>query len=133
MTIASEKQINFIKKLLDEKYFTELDAAGVAYDIKSRSGKTRDAYIDLDDLESLTSLEASKLISALLEAPSKAKIAKEAERRDAAFVKHAELVKWAKDHGVKITTRTRAAVIRGKILDASLEIPAEFAGEIKRK
>lgn len=130
MTQATAKQVGFISKLLSERVFDEYDAAAVSADIKARSGKTIDSSIDLNDLASLTSLEASKLISALLEAPTKKAAAAKAERTAANMDRHAALVTWAKENGVKATTRTSAATIRRNILDAGLEIPAEFTGKV---
>lgn len=112
MANATEKQVNFIKRLLNEKAFTQSDAVMVSVEIEQRSGKTLGSEIDLDNLEGISSYEASKLIDALLAVPSKAAAKKEAERTVANFAAHDVLVAEAKAAGFKVSKNMRSSTIR---------------------
>lgn len=123
----TEKQLSFIKDLLKQKAFTQFDADGVAYDLELKSGKASGYVIDLERLEDIGTLGASALIDSLLKAPTKVQQEYRDARREAAFLKYERLIGWAKDNGLKVRARMKAATVRQIITAAGLEIPAELA------
>ena len=129
----TQKQADFIKKLLATKNFTQLDAELLSSDMEMRNGKTQRVVIDLDNTEALDTVTASKLIDALLKSESKAQAEARTTRKAAALNRHSNLIEWAKANGVKVTANMKASTVRGKILEAGLEIPAEYQGKISNK
>lgn len=129
----TQNQTALINKLLAEKNFSQLDADFLADNIELMSGKTVGCTIDLENLKNLDSKTASKLISALLNTDSKAFAAKRTEYKTASMDKHDKLVEWAKENGIKASKNMKSATVREKILDAGLQVPAEFAGKIADK
>ena len=129
----TQKQADFIKKLLTIKNFTQLDAELLSADMEMRNGKTQRVVIDLDNTEALDTVTASKLIDALLKSESKAQAEARTTRKAAALNRHSNLIEWAKANGVKVTANMKASTVRGKILEAGLEIPAEYQGKIADK
>ena len=129
----TQKQADLIKKLIATKNFTQLDAELLASDMEMRNGKTQRVVIDLDNTEALDTTTASKLIEALLKSESKAEAEARETRKAAALNKHSNLIEWAKANGVKATANMKAATIRGKILEAGLEIPVEYQGKVADK
>lgn len=129
----TQKQADLIKKLLATKNFTQLDAELLAADMEMRNGKTQRVVIDLDNTEALDTTTASKLIEALLKSESKEEAEARATRNAAALNRHSDLIGWAKANGVKATVNMKAATVRGKILEAGLEIPAEYQGKVAYK
>ena len=129
----TQKQADLIKKLIATKNFTQLDAELLASDMEMRNGKTQRVVIDLDNTEALDTTTASKLIEALLKSESKAEAEARATRKAAALNRHSDLIGWAKANGVKATVNMKAATVRGKILEAGLEIPAEYQGKVAYK
>ena len=131
----TQKQAELIKKLLATKNFTQLDAELLASDLEMRNGKTQRVVIDLDNdnTEALDTATASKLIDALLKSESKAEAEARETRKAAALNRHSNLIEWAKANGVKATANMKAATVRGKILEAGLEIPAEYQGKVADK
>jgi hypothetical protein len=129
----TQKQADFIKKLLATKNFTQLDAELLASDMEMRNGKTQRVVIDLDNTEALDTATASKLIDALIKSESKAEAEAREIRKAAALNKHNNLIEWAKANGVKATANMKASTVRGKILEAGLEIPVEYQGKIADK
>jgi hypothetical protein len=129
----TQKQADLIKKLLATKNFTQLDAELLASDMEMRNGKTQRVVIDLDNTEALDTTIASKLIDALIKSESKAEAEARETRKASALNKHSNLIEWAKANGVKATVNMKAATVRGKILEAGLEIPAEYQGKVAYK
>ena len=129
----TQKQADLIKKLLTTKNFTQLDAELLAADMEMRNGKTQRVVIDLDNTEALDTATASKLIDALIKSESKAEADARETRKAVALNKHSSLIEWAKANGVKATANMKASTVRGKILEAGLEIPAEYQGKIADK
>lgn len=121
MKKATEKQVNFIKNLLEQKSFKELDAEFLAEDISLLSGKKVNVNIDLNELENLDGWVASKLIDALLKAPTKEKAAADEARRVANFKAHDELVAKAKALGLKVRKNMKSATLREMISEVSLQ------------
>ena len=129
----TQKQADFIKKLLATKNFTQLDAELLAADMEMRNGKTQRVVIDLDNTEALDTTTASKLIDALIKSESKIEAEARETRKAAGFNKHNNLIEWAKANGDKATANMKAATVRGKILEAGLEIPDQYQGKVAYK
>lgn len=69
--MASEKQVNFIKVLLKDRYFDEFEAGQFAYEMELNSGKRRGCTVDIQNPENMTISTASALISKLLASPKR--------------------------------------------------------------
>ena len=116
----TEKQAAFIKKLMEERNWTEYDMDMFEEDMYLRTGKT--ARVNCS--ENMSSSTASRLIERLLACETKA----DANRRSGALAKHAKFVEWAKGAGIKGVRRNMCSrTIREKIITAGIEIPAEYA------
>ncbi|GHV49940.1 hypothetical protein FACS1894216_01240 [Synergistales bacterium] len=123
----TEKQEGFIKSLLNKKAFTHEDADNLVFEMELKTGKTKGFDVDIDNVGSMSSYTASKLIDALLKAPSKEYAAAKEKKKEAAMDKYSKMIQWAKNNGVKgVKNMMKAKNIRQKIIEAGLDIPNEF-------
>lgn len=127
MKQATEKQINLINKLLEEKAFDYEYAASANVRFNSFTCDYESVLpLYINDYSELTSYQASFLIDLLFKAPTKEVAQARANRKEEAFARHARLVDYAKSNGVRVTTRTKTRTIISKLVDAGIEIPAEY-------
>jgi hypothetical protein len=110
--MASEKQINFINKLIERK------GMHTSWTIISRFG--------VNEVSELTSGQASYVIGTLLEEPDFNEAAYH-RAMQAGLNRYEQLVQWAKDNGVKgVRSRMKTANIMKLIAAAGLTAPAEL-------
>jgi hypothetical protein len=123
MTNASEKQINFINKLLEEKAKTYGD---LQYTYELKTGK-REFLSDI--MTELTGVQASWVINQLLASPKKASQA-QVNRMEQAFDrgvdKYEKLIALGKQHGLKVRAMMKKQSIIQKFNEAGIAIPAEL-------
>lgn len=121
----SEKQLNLINKLLNEKAVTYGD---LQYKYELGTGKV---HFLSDNIEELDTKQASWLIGQLLSAPkrpSEAYLNAKKERFEKACDKYEKLIQWAKDNGVSVRARSKKETVLSKIREAGLinQIPQEL-------
>jgi hypothetical protein len=114
--MATEKQVNFINKLIERKGETTF------WNIIGRIEATSRFY----SIEELTSGQASYVIGMMLEEPDfneKAFIA----AQQAGLSRYEKLVAWCKENGVKgVRNRMKTVNIMNLIEAAGLQAPAEL-------
>ena len=110
--MATEKQVNFINKLIERK------GMHTSWTIISR--------FNVSSVEELTGGQASYVIGTLLEEPDFNEVAYQ-KAVQAGLNRYEKLVKWAKDNGVKgVRSRMKTANIMKLISDAGITAPAEL-------
>jgi hypothetical protein len=111
--MATEKQINFINKLIEKKGMHQ--AAPVVNRI-----------LGADTLETLSSGRASVIINLLLEMDDFNEVAYH-KAMQAGLNRYEQLVQWAKENGVKgVRSRMKTVNIMKLIAEAGLTAPAEL-------
>jgi hypothetical protein len=111
--MASEKQVNFINKLIEQKGMHQSMPI-----INRIAGNT--------SLEELGSGRASVIINSLLELDDFNEVAYH-RAMQAGLNRYEQLVQWAKDNGVKgVRSRMKTQNILNAIKDAGLTVPAEL-------
>jgi hypothetical protein len=110
--MATEKQINFINKLIERK------GMHTSWTVISR--------FKVSEVSELTSGQASYVIGTLLEEPDFNEAAYAAAQQRG-LNRYEQLVQWAKDNGVKgVRSRMKTANIMKLIKAAGLTAPAEL-------
>lgn len=109
--MATEKQINFINTLIEKKGMHQ------AMPLITRFA---------DEVEELTSGQASYVIGELLQMDNFNEAAYH-KAMQAGLNRYEQLVKWAKDNGVKgVRNRMKTQNILNLIRDAGLTVPADL-------
>ena len=110
--MATEKQINFINKLIERK------GMHISWTIISR--------LKVSEVEELTSGQASYVIGMLLEEPDFNEAAYH-KAMQAGLNRYEQLVAWCKENGVKgVRSRMKTANIMKLVAAAGLTAPAEL-------
>jgi hypothetical protein len=114
--MATEKQINFINKLIERKGQTAFMRIAGHIEAVSR----------FNGIEELTSGQASYVIGMLLEEPDFNEVAYRAAQQRG-LNRYEQLVTWCKENGVKgVRSRMKTANIMKLIAAAGLTAPAEL-------
>jgi hypothetical protein len=112
MKYASEKQVNFINKLIEKK------GTNRSWSVIHR--------FDVDNVEQLTVGEASYVINTLLEMDDFNEAAYAAAQQRG-LDRYEQLVAWCKENGVKgVRSRMKTVNIMKLIREAGLTAPAEL-------
>jgi hypothetical protein len=110
--MATEKQVNFINKLIERK------GMHTSWTIISR--------FKVSEVEELTSGQASYVIGMLLEEPDFNEVAYRAAQQRG-LNRYEQLVTWCKENGVKgVRSRMKTANIMKLVAAAGLTAPAEL-------